>query len=336
MIKFFNSVINLFFATNNQKKILRELKAGDMVWAQMPLRMDELEKISPTHRVRPYLVMWKDFANIYAYQSSSKRCKDYNNYETYMINKFRYENRKDSWIDLSNIVRVPVNCLKEKLCMISEPDFIMIEKRLKIQKNRNKNIKKFFDVDFNIREGDIISDNSKKYYVFDSNESKLFCYVLTKRLKGNEKNYKKVKINGKYNYIYFDKEIVINKNSEIKIIDMAYLEEVIIINQLKRNIKIRLSAIDKDKYKVGSIFKVKSREIMYLYESNGVCYGVDVFLYKALPRVVSIYNPDSREIIDIYDKDKVIDIVTYLNNNLQPPSKKIRKLYDKLVMKLVQ
>lgn len=323
---FFESIVNVIKANKEQKYLLNTLCQGDMVWARMPLPDSELEKIKIGHRIRPYLVMWKDFGNIYAYQSSSKRKSELNNYEIYRVNRCRYSNKKDSWIDLTRIVKVPVNCLMRRLCCLSKPDFMMIEKRLRIQKNRNKEIKKTFGVGFVYREGDVISKNSTKYYVFNNNNGKIYGYLLTKKLRDTCSSAQKVKINGKLNYIYFDNVIVIDEN--IKIIDIATVDEMMEINLLRKKIKAKKEVINIEVYKIGTVFRVKNKEVMYLYESNGVCYGVDLLMYRAFPKVVSIYKPSNMEILEIYDDEKVKEIVKYLTHNLRSGNKKIRKLYE--------
>lgn len=328
---FFESVVNGIRANKEQKYLLNALCQGDMVWARMPLPHYELEKIKADHRIRPYLVMWKDFANIYGYQSSSKRKREFNNYETYRINRCRYNNKKDSWIDLTRIVKVPVNCLMRKLCTLSKPDFMMIEKRLEIQKNKNKEIKKNFGIDFEYREGDVICKSSEKYYVFKNN-GKIYGYLLTKKLRNISSNTKQVKINGKLNYIYFDNVSIIDENTSMKIIDIATVDEMMEINLLRKKIKSKKEVINIETYKIGTVFRVKNKEIMYLYEDNGVCYGVDLLMYRAFPKVISIYKPSTMEILEIYDDEKVNDIVKYLAHNLRVGNKKIRKLYEEIII----
>lgn len=328
---FFISITNILKASKEQKYLLKNLQQGDMVWARMPLPDCELRKIKESHRIRPYLVMWKDFGNIYTYQSSSKRKSELNNYEKYRINGLRYDNKKDSWIDLTKIIKVPVNCLMRKFCFLRKPDFMMIEKRLKIQMNRNKEIKKTFNVSFRFIEGDIIIHNSTKYYIFTNNNGKIYCYMLTKKLNSISDNVKKVKINGKLYYIYFDNRIVIDENASMEIVDIATVDEVLEINRLKKKIKPKKkSVVNIEAYKTGTVFKVKNKEIMYLYESNGSCYGVDLLMYKAFPKVVSIYKPSTREILEIYDDEKVNGIIKYLVRNLEQPNKRIRKMYEEI------
>ena len=225
-------------------------------------------------------------------------------------------------------MKVPVNCLMRKLCSLSKPDFIMIEKRLRIQKNRNKEIKKTFGVGFGYREGDVISKNSEKYYVFNNNNGKIYGYLLTKKLRDASSNSKQVKINGKLNYIYFDNLIMIGENESMKIIDIATVDEMIRINLLRKKIKSKKEVINIVAYKIGTVFRVKNKEIMYLYESNGVCYGVDLLMYRAFPKVVSMYKPSTMEILEIYENEKVKEIVKYLVHNLRSGNKKIRKLYE--------
>jgi len=226
------NLINLIKAKKSQRVLLKELRPGDMVWAKMPLKSEELEKIEETHRIRPYLVMWKDRANIYAYMSSSKKSVSCRNYETYMINRLRYTNRKDSWLDLRRIVKVPVNCLMDKMCHLERPDLLMIEKRLQMQRNRKMIVERTFGVPFSLQEGDVVRSDNVKYYVLDSNEMNTHCYMLTKRLKEG-KNAERVKIDGKLQYIYFEKK-TLWKDEVVRIIDMAGLEERFEINRLMR------------------------------------------------------------------------------------------------------
>jgi len=224
--------VSLLRANKSQKVLLKELRQGDMVWARMPLKREELEKVEESHRIRPYLVMWKDWANIYAYMSSSKKSVSCRNYETYMINRLRYTNRKDSWLDLRRIVKVPVNCLMDKMCHLERPDLLMIEKRLQMQRNRKMVVERTFGVPFSLQEGDVVKSDNVKYYVLDSNDMNTKCYMLTKRLIEG-KNAQRVRIDGKLEYMYLEKKILW-KDDIVRIIDMASLKERFEINRLRK------------------------------------------------------------------------------------------------------
>ncbi len=61
--------------TESQKEIFLSLEPGHVIWALMPYDITVLEKIEESHRVRPYLVIYKDEEYIYAYESSSRESK---------------------------------------------------------------------------------------------------------------------------------------------------------------------------------------------------------------------------------------------------------------------
>lgn len=85
MFKFniLKSFIQKINTIKNQKKLLDSLNQGDLVWAKMPLSKKELNTIKESHQIRPYLVVYKDYFNIYAYASSSKQLDKLNNCEEY-------------------------------------------------------------------------------------------------------------------------------------------------------------------------------------------------------------------------------------------------------------
>ena len=82
-------------ATKRERDLLYQLWPGFLVWAEMPLSKEELERIEESHRIRPYLVVYKDDANIYAYQCSSRNYNNLNNYEKYYINKKEYNQERE-------------------------------------------------------------------------------------------------------------------------------------------------------------------------------------------------------------------------------------------------
>ena len=79
-------------ASNRQITLLNEINIGDLVFAKMPLPYEQLRQIEYSHRMRPYLVVCKDRANIYAYQLSSHKsnCLDMRNESHYAISKEKY------------------------------------------------------------------------------------------------------------------------------------------------------------------------------------------------------------------------------------------------------
>ena len=132
ILKNFIQKINIF---KNQKRLLKSLNPGDLVWAKMPLSKKELNSIAENHQVRPYLVVHKNNFNIYAYQSSSKQWNRLNNCQEYFINKFRYKQNKDSFINLTKVYKIPFINLKSYYITLNKQDLKNIQKRLQIQEN---------------------------------------------------------------------------------------------------------------------------------------------------------------------------------------------------------
>lgn len=54
--------------TKHQKEMFQEIKPSYVISALMPYDEKVLDKIQEECRVRPYLVMYKDECNIYAYK----------------------------------------------------------------------------------------------------------------------------------------------------------------------------------------------------------------------------------------------------------------------------
>lgn len=117
----------------SQKKLLNSLNPGDLVWAKMPLPKKQLNKIEESHQIRPYLIMHKDKFHVYAYPSSSKQWNKLNNIQEYCICKTRYKQKKDSFINLTEIHKIVFIHLKKKYITLNELDLRNIEKRLMIQ-----------------------------------------------------------------------------------------------------------------------------------------------------------------------------------------------------------
>lgn len=341
MIKFniFTNLINKILSTKQQRPLLSSIKIGDLIWAQMPLKNKELKAIEESHRTRPYLVMWKDSANIYAYQASSKESRALNNYEKYCINKLRYRKSKDTWLELNKINKVPINNLKNKFYSLNLMDLKAIEKRLEIQKNRGKKIEHTFKKDIHISEGDAVLTNNFKYYIYTSDNAYLYAFKILNKDK-TLKNYKVITINKKRYFADIKNKVALKRNSVLKIIDIATDNEKNIINNIKsvsksNNVsKYNIEKKQKVKYELGTVFQAGKSKIVYLFESKGVYYGVDTLMYQMFPRVLQIHNIQEKQIIDIYDMEKCKQIVEVLLLKCAKPYSKIEKLYREVIERL--
>ena len=209
-------------------RLLNVLKPGDLIWSKMPLSRRELKMIEETHRIRPYLVIYKKRFCIYAFPSSSKKSKKLNNYQEYKLNKFRYSQNRDSYIKLTKVYKIPFINFSSNYKSLEEIDLKNIQKRLQI----NKSIYNF-SVDIYISEGDVVEINQLQYYVYASDNVNVYCFPIFNFFPGNSKNYEKIIINKKVFYTCFEPKIQFDRKLKMDIKNIAYNDEIDIIMKQK-------------------------------------------------------------------------------------------------------
>jgi len=311
-------------------KLFNELQIGDMVWAKMPLSDEKLQHIEESHRVRLYLVVGKDKNAIYGFQSSSKRFGEMNNYQTYGINLSKFGYEKNSWIQLVNIEKVPIDNLINYMVDLSIRDLSMIEKRLQIQSNRGKRTRPTFNVPIQICQGDVVqylAADKMLYYVHFADNCKVIAYPISFQFR---KHWIKIKINKKNFYIDLSEQVVITDIKQLKIIDIANNGE---IGAIERKIKERPQKSKKRrvKYEIGTVFKTGEGKMMYLYEMAGTYYGVNLEAYRIIPNIKEIRDISECQKVEVYDSEKIKDVVRFLYNNINQPNKRLNCLYSNLI-----
>ena len=317
-------------STDEQKTLFKKLQKGDMMWAKMPLSNKELEKIEENHRIRPYLIVEKDKNYFICYQSSSKSRTKFNNYEEYFVNKFKYNKKKDSWIDLTKTFEIPMNNIKSEYIRLDEFDIREIEKRLSIEFNRgNKSILKFCTLIY-VDVGNVIIKENMQYYVYAEDNIFIYCLKIQKK---KEENLNTIIINKKTYYADFNEKISIKRNEKMKIINIANNDEILIIesqmNNFKKSNRNKFDYEIKKReivFDIGTVLRYGNSKIMYLYSENNKYYGIDMLWYSIKPRIFEIKNIDKREIIEV----KKIDEVNKILECLVEKNVKDRKKFEKI------
>ena len=316
-------------------KLMNVLEPGDLVWAKMPLSRKELRTIEKEHQVRPYLVVDKSHFFIYAYQSSSKQSSTLNNCQEYRINKYRYKQSKDSYLNLTKVYKIPFYKLKKKHTTINEVDLKNIQKRFNVNKSSYKLIENIY-----ISEGDVIEYENQFYYVYSTDNVYVYCFLIFKKYPKDGERYEKININNKTYYTNFKVKKYFNRKEELSIVNIAYSIECEEILEQKKGMKQKeLSNIQKKEhiknnnkmtYESGTIFQVGKNKMVYLFKANNKYYGVNALMYKIKPRVVPIYNIHKSQILGIVPKEDYLKMVECLYLNNVQPLKEIGDLYDDL------
>ena len=234
--KILNNVIKKIEIIKSRKEIFKNIQIGEMVWAKMPLKNKEIKRIEESHRIRPYLVVKKEKNFFLGYQSSSKKREKYNNYQEYCLKKLKYKSKKDSWIDLTNIKKIPLNNIISKYIKLSEIDLKRIEKRIHIEENRENHKVLKFNKAIYIEAGDVIVYNEKLYYAYTDDNVNIYCFEIHKKRKDNQE-YMKIIINRKTYYADFKALKVINRKNNLEINNIAYDNEVLEILNQKHELK---------------------------------------------------------------------------------------------------
>lgn len=299
-----------------------------MVWAKMPLSDEELSKIEESHRIRPYLVVDKGDNVVYAFQSSHTRFNALNNYQTYGIDyrKFGYDK---NWIRLQQVECIPIDNLRAKMLHLSDHDLSMIEKRLKIQSNRGNKTYLSFHVPIKFCTGDVVqnlADNKMLHYVHAVEGNKLICYPISFQYR---KDWIKIKINKSIFYIDFSKQVIIDKNKDAKIVNIANNGDIGVIERKRKDVtsKSKKEVRKKKEELIGTIFNTSQGKMMYLYEAGGSHYGISLICDKVLPSIKQIVKLETCEKIEVYDSDKIKEVVEFLYNYLDKPNQKLNSIY---------
>ena len=329
----YNNIIRRVAMNKEKRVIFNETQKGDMLWCNMPLPKKQLKEIEESHRVRPYLVVEKGQNFLLCYQSSSKNREELNNYQKYFINGKKYRNKKDSWIDLTEVQKIKIKNIKSPYIKLSQIDIKKIEKRIWISQNRGNSNLIRFNEPIHLEIGDVVEKDEITYYIYSEDNVNIYGFKIQKRNK-EKKNLEQIRINRRIYYTNFKELKTINRNDIFDIINIASEEEIITIFNKKSARKLKpdenidkILKDDKSGFEIGSVFKYGNSTAMFLYYEKGKYYGVDLLWYKIKPRIFVIKDIKKRKLIgmkNLEDINKILEFFVEINiqNNT------IKKIYQ--------
>lgn len=334
MIKqIYNILIEEIQLRQKQKEIFAKTQVGDMLWCSMPLPKEELKKIEIEHRIRPYLVVKKEKNYLLCYQSSSKDRKQMNNYEKYCVKSGKYRNKKTSWLDLSSVKKIEMKNIQLEFIKLNQIDIKKIEKRIGIGQNRGNTKLIRFNEPIYIEEGDVVAKEEKLYYVYAEDNVNIYCFKIHKKMDKNQK-LKRIKINSKIYYTNFKEFSIMKRNEDIKIMDIAYKEELLQILEQKKSLKentynkiVENIKRDKNEFEIGSVFQYGNSTVMYLYSQDNKYYGIDLLWYSIKTRIFEIKQIQKRKLIgtkNLEEMNKILEF--FMEKNIQ--NSEIEKVYQ--------
>lgn len=322
-------------ATKKQKEILNSVEVGTLVWAKMPLKRKTLKKIEKNHRVRPYIVVYKDLTYVYGVKCSSSPKNIRNNYLEYFIPGKKYRQTKDTYVKLGKIYKVPVNNLKSKYYTLKNNDVISIKKRLAIIKNSGAEIDYNFPKGFKYDKGDVLKDGENTYYVYDVDNKNYYCYYCSIKYDKKAKRYIKANVNWQPMYFNLSEKLCFSQNKKMDIINIATEDEIKFLDDKIADSEIAIKAeknLNKNNkqnvncFMSGSVYKGRKHKIVYLFQLNGKNYGVDTFMYNIEPELVEIENIEKKKVVEKMSAKDLYKIVEYLCSKKIKPIRPLNHL----------
>lgn len=228
--------------TNEQKKIFKYLKRGDIISAKVQYFSVNLRNVLLAKQYINYLVVYKSLKYVYALKLEDAEY----NYITYIIKANKYNGiEKDYFVDFKEIYQIPICDISSNKFSLDIEDQKHIKRILAICKERivgpYDDSKFDLNVPLEILPGDIIDINGVKYLVYYINASSLVCYELldsnyNEQVSDKTEDLIKIVIDG--NEYYVDKESnnidlqYFNKFPKFSLIDFASDEEIENIMQI--------------------------------------------------------------------------------------------------------
>lgn len=304
-----------------------------MLWCSMPLPRKQLKLMEQSHRIRPYLVVYKEQNFLLCYQCSSRDREELNNYQKYLIDAKKYKTKKDSWIDLTEIIKIKIKNIQSTYIRLNQIDIKNIEKRIKINQFKGNSNLINFNEPIYLETGDAVIKGDTNYYIYSEDNVNVYGFKIQKKRK-EDQEFEKIIINRKTYYTNFKEFKIINRNDNVRITNIASKKEILEIFNKKKKLKICKEVYkslnnNKNEFAVGSTFQYGNSTVMYLYSNNQKYYGVDLLWYIIKPRIFEIKNIQRRKLIEIKNLkeiNKVLEIL--MENNLR--NSELKNVYNRI------
>ena len=323
-MKLFRRILSYFRKTKKEEKIIPVVEApveldkydqiqiGDLVWALMPLKPEELEAIEENHRIRPYLIVAKDETDIYGYYCSSKRNNRY--LASYKLDKDIYNHRKNTYVYLTNTYKIPRANFKDIYSHVATYNLMMIERKLMVNSRYIRGLI-HFDLSITHQIGDIIRVENKLYYIYQIDNTNIYTY----QAKFNRDNHFRYDIN-------FATTKIFNAKGTYELVNILAPKVINLIDEEKRKYKFNKKKKQQTKnqnkflYPRGSIFEdYNGDKIIYLYTRGNHHYGINTKINEFFPYISDIQNiQEANQIGMINDGKMLIMLERLLDQNINP------------------
>lgn len=272
----FIKLIKSFFQkkkyTKEQKIIFENIIVGDVIYAKLPVSLEQEKIIEESHLHRPFLVVKKGKNEVYAFVFSSVKRKKLHTYDFYKQPFLFYNNSKPSYIYLNDLKKIPIQNIHKIIKHMDENTLMKLDKRLFISSN-NGHSKPRFNMHLIPEKGDIVKNGEQLYLVVSRNDEKLIVNKVFLDFT-DEQDISVIKNKGNTYLIKYKNDETLSVANGFTYVDIISLEE------LK---KLRLKA-NKEKehhneyyfrFPIGYTFSLGMNDYLYLYHKGRNCYVIN-------------------------------------------------------------
>lgn len=295
------------------------LEVGDIIWARRYTTIEQKERYGKGHNESPYVIIKKDFRNIYALQCTSNSHDNINWNKTYYpLSKMKYNLDKNSYIYMCQINKIKENQYIKKIGHLDNEDLNLIKKNLYIIKHSNFKYKPNIadkNIKFNYSIGDVFTFNNQKYYVYNIDKKYFYTYRISNKVKSN--NY--LLINNTYYSFLFNYKEKISRKEKITLVETFNTGEIALIKNYQENkIESKIKTLQ-----IGNIINYRSNWF-YIYDIK----EDDIYTYS-----ISLKNEDTSNMGLIISKGGIY--YTYYQKSILS-LKKIKNVGFKIKRKSTQ
>lgn len=313
--------------TDEQQKIFREVKLGEVIYAEMPFGDSKLFDIPDGHRARPYVVVKKNEKSLTCYPASHKDpgYKDY--WRVFKLHKSRNDscfrsgresqNIYDSYFDLYQPSDITIDRINYFFMKPAPGEAERLERHLAVLRNRGKDVD-LMGLKLIVREGDLLKLKNGPVFVYSHYKSEIYAHPAFRKENIVEGvDYIEVRFATRSYYVDYNKQLKIELEKKQYLYDSISQSVFAVFEKDKKKKKEYLKAnkkiadmkemnrkkLVKLKYRVGQIFKDEISEelFVYLYDMNNRFYGIS---YKDLE--TGKYQIRRMADINRYRKDKML------------------------------
>ena len=267
-----NLVEDLKYVDTNQ--VFQKIQPGDIVIGILPCSLSQLQRIAPTHRIRPFIVAKKEKDYILAYCGTSNQNRKYQYFLPLLASDYRVS--KDGNINLSNVLVLPPTHILYHNGHLHYQDILSANESIYL--SHPSHLQPSIDVETPIHAGQIVRKERQLFYIYSLSENIAQAYKLYSHDYGNIR----IPYRDKVYSIHETKPLSIDIHNgyiPVSLINTSYIDQ---INAVLHPTEKKVHPSNENyfekyhtyTYPVGQTFSAGFNSIIYLFTCKGIDYGL--------------------------------------------------------------